>query len=76
MNRAQALLATILAASAGEAQAQDVTTNTLRDAARAQERQADSLRRLESLDRDRARWADRDRRNAERDARSLRRFDR
>lgn len=76
MTRAQAILATILAASAGEAQAQDATTNALRDAARAQEQQADSLRRLESLEKDRARWADRDRRNAERDARSMRRFDR
>lgn len=49
--------------------------NALRDAARAQEKHAESLRQIESLERDRARDLDRARRNASRDARSARRFD-
>lgn len=49
--------------------------NALRDAARAQERQAESLRRMEQLQYDRNLQADRAERNAARDARSARRFD-
>lgn len=71
-------LATILAASS--ASAQDFhgqrELNALRDAARAQERQARSLERIEQRDRDRARDDDRARRNAEVLSRSSRRFDR
>lgn len=48
----------------------------LRDIARAQERQARSQERQESLLREQALREDRDRRNAARDARSSRRFDR
>ncbi len=62
--------------AASPAGAQDVYTNALRDAARAQERQARELERLGVLERDRARADDRARRNAERDSRSARRFDR
>lgn len=50
--------------------------NYYRDSARAQERQADSLRRIEQIEKDRYLREDRDRRNAERDSRSSRRFDR
>ncbi|WP_298962334.1 hypothetical protein [uncultured Methylobacterium sp.] len=50
--------------------------NAMRDAARAHERQAESLRQIERIERDRALRDDRDRRNAERDSRSQRRFDR
>lgn len=51
-------------------------SGALRDIARAQERQADSLRRMERIERDRYRDEDRARRDAERDSRSARRFDR
>lgn len=50
--------------------------NAMRDMARAQERQADELRQLRQVEADRALQEDRDRRNAARDARSSRRFDR
>lgn len=52
-----------------------LASDTTRDTARAAARQADSVERIERLQRDRARDADRDRRNAARDARSNRRFD-
>lgn len=70
----------LLTAMPLEALAQDYqatrATNALQDIARAQERQADSLHRLESHRRDQARADDTARRNAERDSRSMRRFDR
>ncbi|MCP2082734.1 UNVERIFIED_ORG: hypothetical protein J2W74_003920 [Methylorubrum zatmanii] len=50
--------------------------NAWRDAARAEERQADDLRRLRQIEADRALREDRDRRNAARVGRSSRRFDR
>lgn len=63
-----------------EASAQDHgairVQNSLNDLARAQQQQAETLRRMETAQRDRARAEDRDRRNAERDSRSMRRFDR
>ncbi|MRI56776.1 hypothetical protein D8770_22850 [Methylobacterium sp. DB1607] len=49
--------------------------NAWRDAARAEERQADELRRLRQIESDRTLREDRARRNAARDARSSRRFD-
>lgn len=60
------------------ARAQDATRelNALRDAARAQERQAEALRQMRQDRYERAVQIDRDRRNAERDSRSARRFDR
>jgi hypothetical protein len=51
-------------------------TNVLNDMARAQRDQAESLRRMEVIQRDQARRADAAQQNAERDNRSLRRFDR
>jgi len=71
----------IVVALSGPAAAQGSTdrtreVNALRDLARAQERQADELRRLRQIEGDRARQEDRDRRAAARDARSNRRFDR
>lgn len=50
--------------------------NALKDSARAQERQADELRRLRQIEGDRARREENDRVNAKRDVRSMRRFDR
>ena len=50
--------------------------NALRDSARAQERQARALERLQVQLRDQAMQNDRAQRNAERDSRSSRRFDR
>jgi hypothetical protein len=50
--------------------------NATRDAARAKERQARTLERLNSQLRDQALREDRAQRNYERDSRSLRRFDR
>ncbi|CAO4172273.1 hypothetical protein [Methylorubrum extorquens] len=81
MSRAKMLLASILLASASppQSRAQDSTTrmtNALNDMARAQRDQAESLRRMEVIQRDQARRADTTRQNAERDSRSLRRFDR
>jgi len=81
MIRAALLLAGFLAAAwPPGARAQDYgairATNALHDMARAQERQAESLRRMETVQRDQARADDRARRNAERDSRSARRFDR
>lgn len=74
---ALALIATLVAAGSPlETIAQTAEANALRDAARAQERQARSLERMESLERSRALREDRARRNAERDSRSMRRFDR
>jgi hypothetical protein len=80
MTRALIIAGIVLAyVSPPEAWAQDFNgiraTNALHDMARAQERQADSLRRMEMLQHDRARAADTARHNAERDSRSLRRFD-
>lgn len=60
----------------GQTYNEERAANALRDGARAQERQADELRRLGQLERDRALQEDRARRNAARDARSSRRFDR
>ena len=66
-----------LAFTSSPAGAMDTTiANALKDAARAQDRQADSLRQLERVERDRARANDTARHNAERDSRSMRRFDR
>lgn len=52
------------------------TQNALNDMARAHRDQAESLRRIETIQRDQARADDRARCNAERDSRSMRRFDR
>lgn len=72
------ILASVLAASTG-AVAQDLeaqrAVDAMRDMARAQERTARSLERLERQDRDRARDEDRARRNADVLSRSNRRFD-
>lgn len=70
------LIATTLAGPA-VAQTTDETraANALRDMARAQERQADELRRLRQIEGDRARQEDRDRRAADAMSRSNRRFD-
>lgn len=72
------LIMALLTASPAVAQSYDDTRmlNSMRDATRAQERQADSLERIERTQRDRAIREDRDRRNDARDSRSLRRFDR
>lgn len=72
------VLALSLAAMPVTALASDDTraTNALRDNARAQERQARALERIQSQFREQALEDDRDRRNAARDARSSRRFDR
>lgn len=71
-------LAVSLATAPVLAQSLDDTraVNAMRDMARAQERKADELRRLRQVEADRALQEDRDRRNAARDARSSRRFDR
>jgi hypothetical protein len=50
--------------------------NALRDAARAQERQAESLRRMEQIEHERNLREDRAQRNADTMSRSSRRFDR
>lgn len=82
MSRAYAILASILAAAAtGPAQAGDLdaevrSRNALSDIARSQRDQAESLRAIERSQREQARRADQDRINAQRDARSMRRFDR
>lgn len=76
MCRHLAPLALLFLALTAPALAQDAATNALRDAARAQERQAESLRRLEQVQRDHARQADRERINAQRDARSMRQEER
>lgn len=78
MIRAALAAAAVAFAFPAVARDYDVTRklDALRDAARAQERQAESLERLERLERDRALRDDRARRNAARDARSARRFDR
>ena len=75
---ARMLRAAILLTPAAPVVAQDSTreTNALRDAARAQERQARAMERLQVQLRDQATQQDRAKRNAERDARSSRRFDR
>ncbi|KQQ11540.1 hypothetical protein ASF56_24790 [Methylobacterium sp. Leaf122] len=74
------LLAGIVLAFASPLEAQDFNAvraqNALSDMVRAQRDQAESLRRMEVLQRDQARRADTARQNAERDSRSLRRFDR
>ncbi|MHC2021381.1 hypothetical protein [Methylobacterium sp. CM6247] len=79
MTSAASILAAILVAVAAKAQAQDAETvrlrNAINDQTRAQERQAETLRQLEVLQRDQARRADSARQNAERDSRSMRRFD-
>ncbi|TXN04197.1 hypothetical protein FV242_08255 [Methylobacterium sp. WL64] len=78
MTPARFLLAAIMLTPAVPVEAQDSTreTNALRDMARAQERQARSLERLQVQLKDQATQQDRAQRNAERDARSSRRFDR
>lgn len=79
MTSAASILAAILVAVAAKAQAQDAETvrlrNAINDQTGAQERQAETLRRLEVLQRDQARRTDSARQNAERDSRSMRRFD-
>lgn len=74
------IIAGIVLAFASPVEAQDLNAvraqNALNDMARAQRDQAESLRRLEAIQRDQARADDRARRNAERDSRSMRRFDR
>lgn len=78
MARLYLLLAALvlISSSQPEALAQDRSTiNAFNDIARAQQRQAESLRRIETIQRDAARADDRARRNAERDSRSMRRFD-
>ncbi|CAO4172328.1 hypothetical protein AFFFEF_01958 [Methylorubrum extorquens] len=77
-----AILASILAAAAmGPAQAGDLVAevrarNALFDLARSRRDQTESLRAIERTQREQARRADRDCVNAQRDARSMRRFDR
>lgn len=61
---------------AGGLDAEVRARNALNDMARAQRDQAESLRSMERISRDQARRADQDRINAQRDARSMRRFDR
>lgn len=72
-------LALLIVAVLGPAMAQDFDRtrelNALHDIARAQERQADELRRLRQIEQDRDRRADRERRAAETMSRSARRFD-
>lgn len=79
MTSASSILAAILVAVAAKAQAQDAEAvrlrNAINDHTRAQERQAETLRQLEVLQRNQARRADNARQNAERDSRSMRRFD-
>lgn len=77
-SRASVILAGILLSSASphEAAAQDAATNALRDSARAQDRQAEALRRIDSANRDQARQERNERHNAEVSSRSMRRFDR
>lgn len=79
MTSAASILAAILVAVAAKAQAQDAEAvrlrNAINDQTRAQEHQAETLRQLEVLQRDQARRADSARQNAERDSRSMRRFD-
>lgn len=72
------ILAALLTASGAVAQDSEAqrAINAMHDMARAQERQARSLEQIERQDRDRARDEDRARRNAARDSRSSRRFDR
>ncbi|GLS42928.1 hypothetical protein [Methylobacterium brachythecii] len=72
MSRALAVSIALVLAGSSVAMAQD---SSLRDIARSQDRQAESLRRLETIERDRARREDSARHNAERDSRSMRRFD-
>lgn len=76
--RAASILAAILVATAARAQDAEAVRirNAITDQTRAQERQAETLRRLEVLQRDQARRADSARQNAERDSRSMRRSDR
>ena len=71
-------LAVSLATAPVLAQSLDDTraVNAMRDMARAQERRTDELRQLRQQADDLALQEDRARRNAARDARSLRRFDR
>ena len=73
-------IAAAIAAGAAPAIAQSFDRqreiNALKDSARAQERQADELRRLRQIESDRARREETDRVNAKRDTRSMRRFDR
>ena len=75
-----AVLALLLAAWSFDARAQDANRvramNAVSDLARAHREQTETLRRMETVQRDRARADDRTRRNAERDSRSMRRFDR
>ncbi|WP_244478958.1 hypothetical protein [Methylobacterium sp. Leaf106] len=75
-----AVLALLLAAWSFDARAQDANRvramNAVSDLSRAHREQTETLRRMETVQRDRARADDRTRRNAERDSRSMRRFDR
>ena len=79
LNRLLPFSAAFLLALASGAGAQDYRVrklNVLSDIERSQRSQAESLRRIERIESDRYRDMDRARRNAERDARSARRFDR
>jgi hypothetical protein len=73
------ILASIVLTASSPAGAQSFeaqrAVNSMRDMARAQERTARSLERIERQDRDRARYEDRARRNADVLSRSNRRFD-
>jgi hypothetical protein len=75
-----AVVALLLAAWSFDARAQDANRvramNAVSDLARAHREQTETLRHMETVQRDRARAEDRTRRNAERDSRSMRRFDR
>ncbi|WP_227437900.1 hypothetical protein [Methylobacterium sp. W2] len=75
-----AVVALLLAAWSPDARAEDANRvramNAVSDLARAHRERTDTLRRMETVQRDRARADDRARRNAERDSRSMRRFDR
>ena len=77
---ARLAIAAAIVASAAPAIAQDFRgqheLNALRDGARAQERQADELRRLRQIESDRARREENRYVNEKRDARSMRRVDR
>ena len=72
------LAALLITAWPPETRAQDFqatrTINAMNDIARSQRDQAESLRRIEPLERDPTRAAATARHNAERDSRSLRRF--
>ncbi|CAA2100194.1 hypothetical protein MBUL_00548 [Methylobacterium bullatum] len=75
-----AVVTLLLAGWSFDATAQDANRvramNAVSDLARAHRERTETLRHMETVQRDRARADDRIRRNAERDSRSMRRFDR